>query len=135
MEEKLLVEHLLEGMRGVESRDAALHAKQMFGGYGICLDGRMFALVADGELYLKADAENAAGFDARNLQAFTYESSRGPATMSYRLAPPGIRRSPGMPPPLGPRRRRRLGAIRHTQARVALVCFAPVQLIRAVPGV
>ena len=33
MEEKLLVEHLLEGMRGIESREAALHAKRMFGGY------------------------------------------------------------------------------------------------------
>ena len=94
MEEKLLVEHLLEGMRGIESREAALHAKRMFGGYGIFLDGRMFALVADGELYLKADAGNSAGFDKRNLPAFTYESSRGTATMSYRHAPPEFVESP-----------------------------------------
>jgi len=94
MEEKLLVEHLLEGMRGIESRETALHAKRMFGGYGIFLDGRMFALVADGELYLKADAGNAGGFDGRSLPSFTYESSRGTATMSYRLAPPEFVESP-----------------------------------------
>ena len=88
------MEHLLEGMRDIESRDAALHAKRMFGGYGIFLDGRMFALVADGELYLKADAGNSAGFDKRNLPAFTYESSRGTATMSYRHAPPEFVESP-----------------------------------------
>ena len=94
MEEKLLVEHLLEGMRGIESREAALHAKRMFGGYGIFLDGRMFALVADGELYLKADAGNVAAFEERNLPAFTFESSRGTAKMSYRLAPPEFVESP-----------------------------------------
>ena len=29
MEEKLLVEHLLEGMRGIESREAALHVSNV----------------------------------------------------------------------------------------------------------
>ena len=81
-------------MRGIESREVALHAKRMFGGYGIFLDGRMFALVADGELYLKADAGNSAGYDERNLPAFAYESSRGTATMSYRLTPPEFAESP-----------------------------------------
>ena len=94
MEERLLVEHLLEGMRGLESREAALHAKRMFGGYGIFLDGRMFALVAEGELYFKADAGNAAAFDERNLPPFTFESSRGTTKMSYRLAPPEFVESP-----------------------------------------
>ncbi len=41
-------------------------AKRMFGGYGLFLDGAMFALVSrDEELFLKADGQNKAGFIER----------------------------------------------------------------------
>lgn len=61
--------------------------RRMFGGAGVFLHGRMFALVADDTLYLKAGAVNEADFDAEELPAFTYEAKGRAITMSYRLAP------------------------------------------------
>ncbi len=58
-------------------------AKSMFGGHGIYLDGRMFALIAADTLYLKVDDSTRAGFETAGLKPFRYESSKGPATMSY----------------------------------------------------
>ena len=41
-------------------------SKRMFGGYGVFLDGNMFALVTkNDELFLKADDVNKAGFVER----------------------------------------------------------------------
>lgn len=63
--------------------------RRMFGGQGIYLDGVMVALVADGVLYLKSDAQTAADFDAAALVPFTYVGTDGRRTvMSYRRAPP-----------------------------------------------
>ena len=60
----------------------------MFGGLGVYADDLMFALVADGELYLKSGPENAAEFDAEGCGPFTYADRNGrKAVMSYRLAP------------------------------------------------
>ena len=42
-------------------------ARRMFGGYGIYLDGMMFALVADDILYLKVDGESRSEFTAVGL--------------------------------------------------------------------
>lgn len=47
----------------------------------------MFALIADGELYFKVDAESDAEFVALNLPKFTYQRGETLAEMSYRLAP------------------------------------------------
>ena len=43
-------------------------ARRMFGGYGIFLDGMMFALVADDTLYLKVDDESRSEFAAAGLE-------------------------------------------------------------------
>ncbi len=60
----------------------------MFGGAGLFRDGLMFALVAGDELFLKADAENAAAFEAEQLAAFSYSTKTGTHTLtSYRRAP------------------------------------------------
>ena len=46
-------------------------AKRMFGGYGLFLDGRMFALVSrDEELFLKADELNKAAFIERGSTSY-----------------------------------------------------------------
>ena len=42
-------------------------ARRMFGGHGIFLDGVMFGLIADDQLYLKADEENRAAYEAEDL--------------------------------------------------------------------
>ena len=62
--------------------------RRMFGGAGLFREQRMFALVVDDALYLKADGDSAAMFDAENLFAFAYGTKRGTKTiMSYRRAP------------------------------------------------
>ena len=49
----------------------AVTAKRMFGGFGLYLDGLMFALIADDVLYVKADAANRAAFEARAMPPFS----------------------------------------------------------------
>jgi DNA transformation protein len=62
--------------------------RRMFGGAGIYADGTMFALVADGAIYLKAAETNAAMFDREGLAPFTYARGKGEGiVMSYRRMP------------------------------------------------
>lgn len=71
-----------------------VHAKSMFGGYGLCLDGVMFALSFEDRLYFKVDNESRATFVKAGSLAFTYErpgregGSRA-ISMSYHEAPEG----------------------------------------------
>jgi DNA transformation protein len=62
-------------------------ARRMFGGHGIFMDGLMFGLIADDQLYLKVDDGNRAAYEARGLRAFTYSGKGRPIEMSYREAP------------------------------------------------
>jgi DNA transformation protein len=64
-----------------------LRFKKMFGGIGVYLDGAFFALIAGGELWLKADAVNTPQFEARESPLFTYEFKGKVGTMNYRRAP------------------------------------------------
>jgi DNA transformation protein and related proteins len=62
--------------------------RRMFGGAGIYADGTMFALVAGGIIYLKADDVNTPAFERENLAPFTYETKDGKrGVMSYRRMP------------------------------------------------
>ena len=63
------------------------YAKGMFGGFGIFLEGLMFALVADNVLYLKVDDDNRADFLELGLQAFSYEKQGKSMNLSYFQAP------------------------------------------------
>lgn len=62
-------------------------ARRMFGGYGIFHQGLMFGLIADGNLYLKADDGSRALFEAEGSHAFTYFKKDKPYRLSYYLAP------------------------------------------------
>ena len=62
-------------------------ARRMFGGFGIFHQGLMFGLIADGSLYLKADDESRALFEAEGSEAFTYYKKDRPYQLSYYLAP------------------------------------------------
>ena len=62
-------------------------AKRMFGGHGIYHAGVMFALIADGQLYLKVDDQSRPAFEAKNLQAFVYEAKGRRVSLSYFRAP------------------------------------------------
>jgi len=62
--------------------------RRMFGGAGIYADGMMFALVADGVIYLKADGVNTPAFEREQLGPFSYETKDGKrGVMSYRRMP------------------------------------------------
>jgi DNA transformation protein and related proteins len=62
--------------------------RRMFSGYGVFSDGMMFALVARGVLYLKADQQTLAAFETEGQGPFTYAAKGGTrALMSYWRAP------------------------------------------------
>lgn len=71
-----------------------IHARKMFGGYGIYHDGVMFGLVADDTLYLKADEKTAEYFKSRGLSQFEYDKGGKIVKMSYYLAPEEILDNP-----------------------------------------
>lgn len=71
---------LLQGLGPVTSR-------RMFGGYGLFLDGLMFALIADRDLYFKADDNTRPQFTDLGLQPFTYYKQGKPMALSYFQAP------------------------------------------------
>ena len=66
----------------------------MFGGHGIYHDDLMFALVADDELYLKADDLSAEHFTNLDLQQFEYQKNDKSMKMSYFMAPEEIFEEP-----------------------------------------
>jgi DNA transformation protein len=65
--------------------------RRMFSGFGVFCDGIMFAIVARGTLYLKADGETVAAFEAEGQGPFTYaaKGAKGGkrSIMSYWRAP------------------------------------------------
>ena len=64
-------------------------ARAMFGGWGIYLDGVMFALVATDRLFIKVDQESKTRFADAGSRPFTYEGKSRPVEMSYWEAPEG----------------------------------------------
>ena len=62
-------------------------AKPMFGGYGLYLDGVMFALVADDTLYFKVDEISKHEFINLGLSAFSYSKGGTTYKMAYYCAP------------------------------------------------
>jgi DNA transformation protein len=62
----------------------AVQVRRMFGGAGVYADGLMFALVSDGLIYLKADADSVPDFERENCAPFQYDTKAGKrAIMSY----------------------------------------------------
>lgn len=83
-------EHVVELLSGFGDSSA----KRMFGGYGIFREGLMFALIGDGELFLKVDDDNRAEFEARQLGPFTYQKDDKAAHLSYYACPEEAFRNP-----------------------------------------
>ena len=73
----------------------SVHAKRMFGGWGLSIDGLTVAIVTDlgggDTLWLKADADTLAQFEAAGCKRFSYPMRRGGETriqsMNYYSAP------------------------------------------------
>lgn len=64
----------------------AVTYRYMFGGYGIYVDGRIVAIVDDGELFLKADDENRPAFEDLDMEPFRPFPDRD-STMPYYRVP------------------------------------------------
>ncbi len=71
-----------------------LRARRMFGGHGVYHDGLMIALVEEGALYLKADAQTCERFAAAGGAPFVYTRQRKPVTLSFWSVPEAALDSP-----------------------------------------
>ena len=65
-------------------------SRAMMGGQTLYCDGVVFAIVAGGELWFKADAETDHEWDSAGRDRFTYDRDGKPASMNYRLAPDDV---------------------------------------------
>lgn len=59
----------------------------MFGGHGVFDDGLMVALVAQGVVYLKVDAETQRAFEDAGLECFSYMAKGQTKALGYRRMP------------------------------------------------
>ena len=65
-------------------------ARAMFGGYGLYIDGIMFALIAYDTLYFKVDNNNLSDFLQFRMPPFTYMGKHKPIQMSYYQLPQAV---------------------------------------------
>ena len=56
--------------------------RRMFGGAGVFADGLMIALVSDGVLHLKADAQTIPAFEREGQGPFTYATKHGTRSLT-----------------------------------------------------
>lgn len=56
--------------------------RRMFGGAGVFADGMMIALVSDGVIHLKADAQTIAAFEREGQGPFTYATKHGTRSLT-----------------------------------------------------
>lgn len=89
------VSHCLELLEPL----GALRARRMFGGWGLYADDVFIAIIARDRLYLKADAQNKASFEAAGCEPFVYDLKTGAMAMSYCSAPPDAMDSPALMAP------------------------------------
>ena len=79
-----VVNDLLISVSGISS-------KAMFGGHGVYKDEKIFAIIVDGELYLKANNETKDFFATHNSHQFTYSKKNGKTyAMNYWFVPEEI---------------------------------------------
>lgn len=60
-----------------------LRSQSMFGGYGICKDNVMFALVSEGKFYLRANSKLEQMFINQGMAQFVYNKRGIPVLMKY----------------------------------------------------
>jgi len=65
----------------------AVHARAMFGGHGLYLDGVMFAIVVDDTLYLKCGSGNREPLRQAGARPFRYRRGAREIEMAFLSAP------------------------------------------------
>ncbi|OGZ06072.1 MAG: hypothetical protein A2845_01500 [Candidatus Lloydbacteria bacterium RIFCSPHIGHO2_01_FULL_49_22] len=68
----------------------------MFGGYGVYLDGVIFALVLNGVLYFKVDGVNQSQYEKYGSTPFVYKAKGKKVTLSYFTLPEEIMENPDL---------------------------------------
>lgn len=77
-----------------------VRTRRMFGGHGLYLDGHFIAIAAANVLYLKADEQTRARFEAAGCQPFGFDTADGRRTvLSYWQAPEEAMESPPLMQP------------------------------------
>jgi DNA transformation protein len=66
-----------EDVRELFAAFGPVTVRRLFGGAGIYSGSTMFALLHDGVIYLKVDAQTAVAFERENLAPFGYETKDG----------------------------------------------------------
>jgi DNA transformation protein and related proteins len=64
--------------------------RRMMGGATLYLDGVVFAILDEGELWLKADAQSDAVWDAAGCARFTFDMGGKTGSMNYRRPPADV---------------------------------------------
>ncbi|MBI5644609.1 TfoX/Sxy family protein [Candidatus Kaiserbacteria bacterium] len=77
-------------MGDVLSDITEITSRAMFGGWGIYKDKKIFALIADGELFFKVGDSNRADYESRGSRPFQYTNNGKTYSMSYWLLPEEI---------------------------------------------
>lgn len=67
-----------------------VQARGMFGGWGLYLHGRMFGLIAEGQLYFKADELTRPDFERAGCRPFLYRGADRPVSMGYWTPPEDV---------------------------------------------
>ncbi|MEI9926825.1 MAG: TfoX/Sxy family protein [Sphingomonas sp.] len=84
-------EGLVEWVRESLEPLGTVTLRKMMGGATLYLDGTIFAIVADDEIWFKADLESNAIWDEAGRERFTVTFSTGMVdTMNYRRAPTDV---------------------------------------------
>ena len=76
-------QYVVESMAGLGD----VQARPMFGGFGVYLQGLMFALLLDDVVYIKVDEVSVGRFQARGLVPFQYEARGKVSSLKYYQAP------------------------------------------------
>jgi DNA transformation protein and related proteins len=67
-----------------------LSIRAMFGGHALYRHGEVFAIVASGQLFFKADSVSESDFEAEGMRPFTYTARGKQVTLQYFEAPPEV---------------------------------------------
>ena len=67
-----------------------VRARAMFGAHGLYQAGQFFAILDEGRLFFKTDAQSQADYTSRGMGAFTYEMKGKVMTMAYHEVPSDV---------------------------------------------
>jgi len=71
-----------------------LRAKAMFGAHGLYSDEKFFAILDEGRLFFKTNAETQTEYTDRGMGPFTFEMKGKAMSMAYHEVPPDVLEQP-----------------------------------------